>query len=157
MQQKFDFNNTSLVIARLEKEETVKTFDCGDSDLNDFIINESRLYRKEKLAVTYVLEDETDTEHEHIVAFFSLSNDRISISDFDTKTKYNRFSKRFNNHKRLKSYPAAKIGRLGVSLNMRGNSVGSFLLDFIKRFFTADNKTGCRFITVDAYAAAIPF
>ena len=24
MQQKFDFNNTSLVIARLEKEETVK-------------------------------------------------------------------------------------------------------------------------------------
>jgi hypothetical protein len=35
MQQKFDFNNTSLVIARLEKEETVKTFDCGDSDLND--------------------------------------------------------------------------------------------------------------------------
>ena len=27
----------------------------------------------------------------------------------------------------------------------------------IKRFFTADNKTGCRFITVDAYAAAIPF
>ena len=157
MQQKFDFNNTSLVIARLEKEETVKTFDCGDSDLNDFIINESRLYRKEKLAVTYVLEDEADTEHEHIVAFFSLSNDRISISDFDTKTKYNRFSKRFNNHKRLKSYPAAKIGRLGVSLNMRGNSVGSFLLDFIKRFFTADNKTGCRFITVDAYAAAIPF
>lgn len=86
-----------------------------------------------------------------------MSNDRISISDFDTKTKYNRFSKRFNNHKRLKSYPAAKIGRLGVSLNMRGNSVGSFLLDFIKRFFTADNKTGCRFITVDAYAAAIPF
>ena len=40
---------------------------------------------------------------------------------------------------------------------MRGMSVGSFLLDFIKRYFTADNKTGCRFITVDAYAAAIPF
>jgi len=31
------------------------------------------------------------------------------------------------------------------------------LLDFIKRYFTIDNKTGCRFITVDAYAAAIPF
>ena len=157
MQQPFDINSTSLVIARLEKGETVKTFDCGDSDLNDFILNESPLYRKEKLAVTYVLEDETDTEHEHIAAFFSLSNDRISISDFDTKTKYNRFSRRFNNHKRLKSYPAAKIGRLGVSLEMRGMSVGSFLLDFIKRYFTANNKTGCRFITVDAYAVAIPF
>lgn len=157
MHNPFDINNTSLVIARLEQGETVKEFDCGDPDLNDFILNESALYRKEKLAVTYVLEDESDTEHNHVAAFFSLSNDRISLSDFDTKTTYNRFSRRFNNHKRLKSYPAAKIGRLGVSVEMKGMSVGSFLLDFIKRYFTADNKTGCRFITVDAYAAAIPF
>ena len=42
-------------------------------------------------------------------------------------------------------------------MDMKGLSVGSFLLDFIKRYFIADNKTGCRFITVDAYAAAIPF
>ena len=157
MQQKFDINNTSYAIARLEDGETVKVFDCGDTDLNDFILNESMLYKKEKLAVTYVLEDNTDTEHNHIAAFFSLSNDRISLSDFDNKTKYNHFSRRFNNHKRLKSYPATKIGRLGVSLDMRGMSVGSFLLDFIKSYFVADNKTGCRFITVDAYAAAVPF
>ena len=157
MQKPFDINNSSLVIARLEKGETVKSFDCGDTDLNDFILNYSMLYRKEKLAVTYVLEDEADTEHNHIAAFFSLSNDRISLSDFDNKTKFNRFSRRFNNHKRLKSYPAAKIGRLGVAMDMKGLSVGSFLLDFIKRYFIADNKTGCRFITVDAYAAAIPF
>ena len=73
------------------------------------------------------------------------------------KTQYNRFSKRFNNHKRLKSYPAVKIGRLGVSLAMKGQALGSFLLRFIKMFFLLDNKTGCRFITVDAYAAAVPF
>lgn len=72
MQQPFDINNTSLVIARLEKGETVKSFDCGDADLNDFILNESMLYRKEKLAVTYVMEDESDTEHNHIAAFFIL-------------------------------------------------------------------------------------
>ena len=157
MPQTFDIKSTTLVIVRLEQEESVKEFNCGDSDLNDFILNESMLYRKEKLAVTYVLEDEADTKHEHIAAFFSLSNDRISISDFDTRTKYNRFSRRFDNHKRLKSYPAVKIGRLGVSLEMRSKSIGSFLLDFIKQYFTTDNKTGCRFITVDAYAEAIPF
>ena len=67
------------------------------------------------------------------------------------------FSRRFNNQKRLKSYPAVKIGRLAVSAELRGMAIGSFLLDFIKRYFTTDNKTGCRFITVDAYAAAIPF
>ena len=149
--------NYPLKFVRLDPTNAVKSFDCGDRDLNDFILNESMLYRKEKLAVTYVLEDISDMEHEYVAAFFSLSNDRISLSDFETKNKYNRFSRRFHNHKRLKSYPAAKIGRLGVSLEMRGMSVGSFLLDFIKRYFIADNKTGCRFITVDAYAAAIPF
>lgn len=40
---------------------------------------------------------------------------------------------------------------------MKGHSIGTFLLNFIKSYFLDDNKTGCRFITVDAYAAAIPF
>ena len=152
-----DIKDESLVISKLDEGETVKSFDCGDEDLNDFIINECAPYRKEKLAVTYVLEHEEDTAHESIAAFFSLANDRISLVDFDNKTQYNRFSRRFNNHKRLKSYPAVKIGRLGVSLAMKGQSLGSFLLRFIKMYFLLDNKTGCRFITVDAYAAAVPF
>ena len=29
--------------------------------------------------------------------------------------------------------------------------------DFIKQHFTVNNKTGCWFLTVDAYAAAVPF
>ncbi|MBR2200447.1 MAG: GNAT family N-acetyltransferase, partial [Bacteroidales bacterium] len=33
----------------------------------------------------------------------------------------------------------------------------SYLLLFFLRYFTTDNKTGCRFITVDAYADAVPF
>lgn len=156
-QQPFEIGEEPFVISKLDEDETVKAFDCGDDDLNDFIINECAPYRKEKLAVTYVMEPEHDTKHEQIAAFFSLANDRISLADFETKTKYNRFSKRFNNHKRMKSYPAVKIGRLGVSLTMKGKSLGSFLLRFIKMYFLLDNKTGCRFITVDAYAAAVPF
>ena len=142
-------------IHKMRVRETVAAFDCGDDDLNGFILTDAPLYRNEKLAVTYVVKKRNTPEK--VVAFFSLSNDRISISDFDTKTKYNRFSKRFNNHKRLKSYPAVKIGRLGVDGSMKGKSLGTYILKFIKYFFTIDNKTGCRFITVDAYAAAIPF
>ena len=157
MQQQSDTSTSAMIVVKLEEQDCVKSFDCGDDDLNDFILHESPLYRKEKLAVTYVLKEADDLANEHIKAFFSLSNDRISISDFDSKTKYNRFSRRFNNHKRLKSYPAAKIGRLAVHASAKGMNIGSTLLNFIKRYFTADNKTGCRFITVDAYAAAIPF
>lgn len=146
-----------LLVAKLEESDTVKSFDCGDADLNDFILRESPLYRKEKLAVTYVLRETDDFENEHIIAYFSLANDRISLTDFDNKTKYNRFSRRFNNHKRLKSYPAVKIGRLAVDNIHKGQGAGRKVLNFIRRFFVSDNKTGCRFITVDAYAAAIPF
>ena len=50
-----------------------------------------------------------------------------------------------------------KICRLGVDLSVKGQSIGSFLLNFIKSYFVIENKTGCRFLTVDAYAAAVPF
>lgn len=146
-----------FVIRKLEVGETVKSFDCGDADLNDFILDECMLYRREKLAVTYVLEQAVDDSHNSIAAFFSLSNDRISVGDFDSKTHYNRFSRRFHNSKRLRSYPAVKIGRLAVASSMKGHALGTYLLRFIKSYFLIDNKTGCRFITVDAYAAAIPF
>ena len=79
------------------------------------------------------------------------------MTDFDNKTEYNRFRKRFVNAKRIKSYPAAKIGRFAVSKTMKGKEIGSSLLEFIKSFFVVDNKTGCRFLTVDAYADAVPF
>jgi GNAT superfamily N-acetyltransferase len=44
-----------------------------------------------------------------------------------------------------------------VSESVRGEGIGSMLLDFIKAYFIIDNKTGCRFVTVDAYRSAIPF
>ena len=149
---------SSYKIRKLGINEKVKSFDCGDADLNDFILNASTLYREALLAVTYVFEAEDDENHEHIAAYFSLANDRVSMSDFPDKTAFNRFRKhRFVNEKRLKSYPAAKICRLAINQELKGLHIGQFLINFIKSFFLADNKTGCRFLTVDAYAAAIPF
>ena len=142
-------------VYKLAEGERVDSFDCGDDDLNDFILHDALPYRRERLAVTYVFVEKYDRSS--VAAFFCLSNDRISLTDFDNKSRYNRFSRRFNNSKRLRSYPAVKIGRLGVARAMKGMNVGSILLTFIKRYFAGDNKTGCRFITVDAYAAAIPF
>lgn len=142
-------------IRRLRQDENVSSFDCGDEDLNDFILNESQLYRKAKLAVSYVIEDKATMK---VVGFFSLANDRVSVSDFENKTEFNRFrKKRFVNDKRMKSYPAAKICRLGIDVSVKGMSLGTFILDFIKSYFVIDNKTGCRFLTVDAYVNAIPF
>ncbi len=142
-------------VRKLSADEQIKSFNCGDEDLNDFLLNEAALYRKALLAVTYVFEDKNTKK---VVAFFSLANDRVSLSDFENKTEFNRFRKmRFVNEKRIKSYPAAKLCRLGVDEELKGHSIGTLLLDFIKSYFVVDNKTGCRFLTVDAYADAVPF
>lgn len=141
------------VLRKLREKETIKSFNCGDTDLNDFLFNEAPLYAEALLAVTYIYEDK-----QNVLAYFSIANDRISLTDFEKKTEFNRFRRhRFVNEKRLKSYPAVKICRLGVSEDCKGEGIGSALLDVIKDFVTASNKTGCRFLTVDAYREAIPF
>lgn len=142
-------------IRPLKIGERVEAFDCGDADLNDFILNEAHLYREELLAVTYVMEER---ESGKVIAYFCLINDKVSLSEFEDKTEFNRFRrKRFINEKRLKSYPAVKIGRFGVDISAHGLRIGSQLISFIKYFFAGKNKTGCRFLTVDAYIDAIPF
>lgn len=142
-------------IRKLGLNDRVRQFDCGDEDLNDFIINDAPLYRKTLLAMTYVL---VQKETDRIVAYFSVANDRISIKDFPTNTDFNRFRKhRFVNEKRLKSYPAIKLCRLGIDKSIQGQQVGTFILDFVSTLFITDNKSGCRFLTVDAYINALPF
>lgn len=142
-------------VRRLNIGDTIAAFDCHDEDLNDFILNEASLYRNALLSVTYVVEDKTTEE---ILAYFSLSNDKISISDFESKTEFNRFRKhKFVNEKRLRSYPAIKIGRLAIAKSAQHQSIGTYLLEFIEDYFIVDNKSGCRFVTVDAYVDAIPF
>ena len=47
--------------------------------------------------------------------------------------------------------PAVKIGRLGINEDLQKNGVGSEIIDFLKGWFTIGNKTGCRFLVVDAY------
>lgn len=146
---------STFQIRKLKKDETISSFDCGDEDLNDFILNESQLYRKARLAVSYVIET---LDSFKVIGFFSLANDRVSISDFESKTEFNRFrKKRFVNDKRIRSYPAVKICRLAIDVSAKGMALGTFILDFIKTYFVLDNKTGCRFITVDAYIDAVPF
>lgn len=142
-------------VRKLRNDEKVKSFNCGDDDLNDFLLNRAILYRKALLSVTYVFEN---IKSKDIVGYFSLANDRVSLDDFNDKTEFNRFRRnRFVNEKRIRSYPAVKICRLGINKDFHGKGIGSILLDFIKSYFVEDNKTGCRFITVDAYNNAIPF
>lgn len=50
-----------MKIVRLTQEHTFKPFDCGEDDLNDFLLQDAKQYAKGLLAVTYVIEDEDMT------------------------------------------------------------------------------------------------
>ena len=101
-----------LQIRRLCADDVVKNFDCGDEDLNDFLLSDAPLYCRVRLATTYVLEDGKDGD---VVGYFSLAHDRISLTDFPSSSAYNRFRKQFfAQGKMFKSYPALKICRLAT-------------------------------------------
>jgi len=138
--EKFSFKRLSLVLEP-------KPLDCGDADLNDFFFNDANKYEKQLLSVTYVFESDRET-----AAFFSVSNDKIVNKDPLTKRIVsNILARKIPNDKRRPTYPAVKIGRLGIHKQYQRQGMGSEVLSFIKAFFTTKNKTGCRFITVDAY------
>jgi len=59
--------------------------------------------------------------------------------------------------KQYSSYPAVKIGRLGVDIAYQRVGFGSQILDYIKGNFIINNKTGCQYITVDAYEQSLNF
>ena len=146
-------------LKRLNPNDNIKPFDCGDTDLNGFLLEDDRLvsnakhHAKELLAVTYVIEDE---EKEQTIAYFSLLNDKIEREITDNAV-WNRLSREIPNIKRRKSQPAVKIGRLAVSKEYQGQGWGLQIVNFLKHWFTNNNKTGCRYITVDALADKASF
>ena len=141
---------------RLNENNVVESFDCGDQDLNDFILNRSAAYQKYLLSVSYAF---ANPDNGKILAYCSLANDKVAVTDFKDKTECNRFRRHhgFPNAKRLKSYPAVKLCRLGVDTSAKGKQIGTSILNYIQSIYAMENKAGCRFLTVDAYLGAVPF
>ena len=133
-----------------EKEK----FDCGHDDLNDFFNNDCVRYSEQLLGRTYCFTLQTDPKK--IVCAFTVSNDSIKVNDLPNSRK-KKINKDIPRQKMFKSYPAVLIGRLGVSVEFGNKGIGSDLMNFIKSWFVSlENKTGCRFIVVDAYNEEIP-
>jgi predicted GNAT family N-acyltransferase len=139
-------------LVRLEDIKNLKPFDCGDEDLNDFLLSDARLYNEQFLANTFVLEDDNET-----VAYYSLLNDKISQTTL-SKNLWRKLRKSIPHEKHLGSYPAVKIGRLAVSKSYRGMDIGTKLVGAIMRLFISQHgHSACRFLTVDAYKDAVTF
>ena len=142
---------SDCTIYPIDSKTDLSSFQCGDSDLDDFFKNDAYLYSKQLLGKSYIAV--TNSGSPKIVCAFTLANDSIK-STMIPKSSRNRLERKVPNAKHTRTYPALLIGRLGVNgeFQRSGLHLGSQVIDYlISWFIHPDNKTGCRFIVVDAY------
>ena len=139
-----------FLFRRYNKELAGKlpAFDCGDEDLNAFFQEDAFNYDAQLLGRSYCFLSALEGD---IAAIFTLSNSAIRVAELPNNAK-RKLVKLIPWVKQGRNYPAVLIGRLGVNQKYRNKKIGSQIIDFIKAWFLSDhNKTGCRFIVVDAY------
>jgi hypothetical protein len=118
-----------IEIIRLNEETHISSFDCGDIDLNEFLLNDAKNYLKSMLAVTYLIKIK-----DKITAYFCLSYDgltRTTIIADEEKALWNKVGRKIPNSKRRKTYPAVKIGRLAVDKSFVGSGVGRQMINLL--------------------------
>lgn len=141
-----------MKLVRLSDQHDLSQFDCGDEDLNGFLIEDAINFADKRIANTFILEDEG-----RIAAYFCLLNDKISQQDV-TNNQWKKIKHAFPDGKHFSSYPAIKIGRFAVSYAYKGQNLGSDLMDKLKELLNGNpNFSAFRYLTVDAYLTAIGF
>ena len=139
-------------VVRLTPEYELTDFDCGDSNLNEFLFEDAKPSQELRIANTFILED-----NGRIAAYFCLLNDKISKDEI-IGSRWKKIKSSFPKDKQFRSYPTIKIGRFAVSLDYRGKNIGTWLMDALKDQINMEHGySAFRYITVDAYLSAVPF
>lgn len=129
-------------------------FTCGNIDLDDFFHKDCVPYSNNLFGKTYCFR--TEKKPENIVCAFTVSNASIFTYRLPNARK-KKVSKAVPHEKQDLIYPAVLIGRLGIDVKYQHRHIGSELLQFIKVWFVEpSNKTGCRYLEVDAYNEPTP-
>ena len=115
------------------------SFDCGYDDINEYFCVDVKWHKEELLTQTYSLYESSAPVL--VLALLDFCNDTVKLSKLPPKMDP-RIPYRF--------LPAVKLTRFGVAKQFQRKSVGTHALNLAKKLFTTDNRTGCRFIIVDA-------
>ena len=62
-----------MILVELTTNHDLKPFDCGDADLNGFLMDNAKLFAEKRIGKTFLLMD-----GDVIAAYFCLFNDKIS-------------------------------------------------------------------------------
>ena len=124
-----------------------KGFICKDEDITEFFAHDYADYAYQLLGKSYCF---VKPETSEIVCAFTVANSSVKVDSLPSNLR-NKLNRKIPNAKRRPQYPAVLVGQLAVSDLFSGHHVGDELLDFIKSWFIDPlNKTGCRYVIVDA-------
>ncbi|MCL2260911.1 MAG: GNAT family N-acetyltransferase [Fibromonadales bacterium] len=143
---------SKCIFKKLTQElvQEASPFDCGKSDLNEFFENDAFNFELQLFGKTYCFL--SNSNEKEIISIFTISNDSVKVRTLPEESKRQLRRNIPEQKQRLRNYPAVLIGRLGVNRKYTNSGIGSQILDFLKSWFREENnKTGCRFLIVDAY------
>ena len=124
-----------------------KGFTCKDEDITEFFTQDYADYAYQLLGKSYCF---VKPDTSAIVCAFTVANSSVKVDSLPSNLR-NKLNRKIPNAKRRPQYPAVLVGQLAVSDLFSGHHVGDELLDFIKSWFIDPlNKTGCRYVIVDA-------
>ena len=124
-----------------------KGFTCKDEDITEFFAHDYADYAYQLLGKSYCF---VKPETSEIICAFTVANSSVKVDSLPSNLR-NKLNRKIPNAKRRPQYPAVLVGQLAVSDLFGGHHVGDELLDFIKSWFIDPlNKTGCRYVIVDA-------
>ncbi|MBI2656275.1 GNAT family N-acetyltransferase [Candidatus Woesearchaeota archaeon] len=129
-----------ITIEKLEDKHDLGDFKSYEKELVNFLVEDALNNQKQKLSVTFLWFYE-----KNLVGYLTLLNDKINLEG-----NLKEFFREKDIH--YKSLPALKIGRLCVNDDFLRKGIGRLMVLFAIQQANeiSENKSGCRFITLDA-------
>jgi GNAT superfamily N-acetyltransferase len=132
----------AIVIRRLEEQDEVENFECGDEPLNNYIKRHAWTNQeKSSIGVSYVAVDEG--ARRTVLAYFTLAMASVPRDAFPKKYVHG-----------LPRYdlPLILLARLAVDRRFAGRGLGHALISEALRIsLRVADEVGCRCIITDAY------
>jgi GNAT superfamily N-acetyltransferase len=132
----------AAIIRRLEEQDEVENFDCGDEPLNNYLKRHAwNNQEKSSIGVTYVAVDEGAPRA--VLGYFTLAAASVARAAFP---------KKFVRGLPPYDLPLVLLARLAVDLRFAGRGLGHALISEALRIsLRVAGEVGCRCIITDAY------
>jgi GNAT superfamily N-acetyltransferase len=132
----------AVLIRRLEEQDEVESFDCGDEPLNNYLKRHAWANQQKSLiGVTYVALDESAPRT--VIGYFTLATASVPRDAFPKKYV-----------RGLPPYelPLILLARLAVDRRFSGKGLGHALIsEAFKVALRVADDVGCRCVVTDAY------